>query len=118
MLAEGVEARPGVAKPDPLLVADGVKRRFGGLLAVDVAHLEVQRGAITALIGPNGAGKTTFFNVLCGFDRADGGTWTFRGEPANGVPAHRLARQGMVRTFQLTKVLAKLSVLEDRKSVV
>jgi branched-chain amino acid transport system ATP-binding protein len=113
MLAEAVEARPGAAKPDPLLVADGVKRRFGGLLAVDVAHLEVQRGAITALIGPNGAGKTTFFNVLCGFDRPDAGSWTFRGERANGVPSHRLAGLGMVRTFQLTKVLSKLSVLDN-----
>src|SRR3954469_22014725 len=108
MLAEPVEARPGVPKPDPLLVADGVRRRFGGLLAVDVEHLEIQRGAITALIGPNGAGKTTLFNVLCGFDRADGGTWSFAGRPIHGMPSYKLARMGMVRTFQLTKVLSKL----------
>ena len=66
-------ATPGVAKPDPILVADSVQRTFGGIRAVSVDHLEVQRGAITALIGPNGAGKTTFFNLLTGFDKPDHG---------------------------------------------
>ena len=69
----GVERQPGAAKPDPILIGDGIVRSFGGLRAVDVAHIEVQRGAITALIGPNGAGKTTLFNLLTGFDRADSG---------------------------------------------
>jgi ABC-type branched-chain amino acid transport systems, ATPase component len=55
-----IEARPGVPKPDPIVIADHVRRSFGGLTAVDVEHVEIQRGAITALIGPNGAGKTTF----------------------------------------------------------
>ena len=105
--------QPGVAKPDPILVVDGVQRRYGGLVAVDVEHLEVQRGVITSLIGPNGAGKTTFFNLLCGFDRADAGSWTFEGERADGVSPHVLARRGMVRTFQLTKTLARLTVLDN-----
>ena len=103
----GSPPEPGVAKPDPILVADGVRRRFGGLTAVDVDHLEVQRGAITALIGPNGAGKTTFFNLLTGFDKPDTGTLDLRRRgPQPACPAHKVARHGMVRTFQLTKSLA------------
>src|SRR3954468_18689368 len=98
----GVDHQPGAAKPDPILVADDVMRQFGGLTAVDVEHVEIQRGAITALIGPNGAGKTTFFNLLTGFDQPDKGTWSFNGKALAGVPAHRVARLGMVRTFQLT----------------
>jgi branched-chain amino acid transport system ATP-binding protein len=111
----GVEAHPGVPKPDPILVADNVQRRFGGLKAVDVDHLEVQRGAITALIGPNGAGKTTLFNLLTGFDKPDAGTWRFDGNEVGGMPAHKVSRAGMVRTFQLTKALAKLSVIDNMK---
>ncbi len=110
---DGVPAEAGAAKPDPILVVDGVQRRYGGLVAVDVDHLEVQRGVITSLIGPNGAGKTTFFNLLCGFDKADAGTWTFEGRPANGVSSHQLARRGMVRTFQLTKTLGRMTVLDN-----
>ena len=75
------DAAPGVKKVDPIVVADGVTRTFGGLTAVDVEHLEIPRGAITALIGPNGAGKTTFFNLLTGFDKPDTGTWSFDGKP-------------------------------------
>lgn len=111
----GVEPRPGVPKPDALLVVDGVRKAFGGLVAVDVDHLEVPRGLITALIGPNGAGKTTLFNVLTGFDRADSGTVVFDGKPAQGRSPHALARAGIVRTFQLTKALTKLSVIENMK---
>jgi len=110
-----VPREPGAAKPDPILVADGVLRRFGGLTAVDVDHIEVQRGAITALIGPNGAGKTTFFNILTGFDQPDAGDWLFEGRPLKGLSAYKVARLGMVRTFQLTKVLSKLTVLENMR---
>jgi len=111
----GVPPEPGVAKPDPILVAEGVTKTFGGLHAVQVSRLEVQRGAITALIGPNGAGKTTLFNLLTGFDRADAGRWSFEGRPLAGLPAYRTARAGMVRTFQLTKSLTLLTVLENLK---
>jgi neutral amino acid transport system ATP-binding protein len=112
---DGVEAVPGVAKPDPILVVDGVRRTFGGLTAVDVEHLEVQRGCITALIGPNGAGKTTFFNLLTGFDKPDVGNWQFDGTSMAGMAPHKVARLGMVRTFQLTKSLARLSVIENMR---
>jgi neutral amino acid transport system ATP-binding protein len=108
-------AAPGVAKPDPILVADGVNRRFGGLTAVDVDHVEIERNQITALIGPNGAGKTTFFNLLTGFDEPDGGTWHFDGVSLAGQAPHKVARRGMVRTFQLTKSLARMSVLENMR---
>jgi branched-chain amino acid transport system ATP-binding protein len=108
-----VPAVPGSAKPDPILIADRVSRRFGGLTAVDVDHVEIQRGSITALIGPNGAGKSTFFNLLTGFDKPDGGTWTFNGKSLAGVASHKVARRGMVRTFQLTKALSRLTVMQN-----
>ena len=110
-----VPHEPGVAKPDPILVADHVVRQFGGLRAVDVTHLEIPRGCITSLIGPNGAGKTTFFNLMTGFDAPDEGTWNFDGHDLGGVPAHKVARYGMVRTFQLTKALTRLTVIENMR---
>lgn len=111
----GVQPAPGVAKPDPILLADKVKKNFGGVTAVDVDHVEVQRGSITALIGPNGAGKTTLFNLLTGFDTPDTGEWRFDGRSLAKVVAHKTASMGMVRTFQLTKSLTKMSVIENMK---
>jgi neutral amino acid transport system ATP-binding protein len=110
-----VPREPGARKPDPILVADDIVRRFGGLTAVDVEHVEIQRGVITGLIGPNGAGKTTFFNVLTGFDQPDNGHWEFNGRALKGLAAYRVARMGMVRTFQLTKALSRLSVMENMR---
>lgn len=109
------DAGPGCKKVDPILTADGVRRTFGGLTAVDVAHVEIPRGAITALIGPNGAGKTTFFNLLTGFDKPDEGAWEFDGRSLAHVPAYRVARMGLIRTFQLTKALGLLTVLDNMK---
>lgn len=106
---------PGVIKPDEILAASHVNRHFGGLVAVDVEQLSIQRGSITALIGPNGAGKTTFFNVLAGFDRPDSGTWRYENHELRNVSAYKIAQLGMVRTFQLTKVLAKMTVLENMR---
>ncbi|WP_448071927.1 ABC transporter ATP-binding protein [Georgenia yuyongxinii] len=106
---------PGSAKADPILVADDVSRSFGGIKAVDVEHLEVARHAITALIGPNGAGKTTLFNLLTGFDQPDTGRWSFDGQHAEKFGAARAARAGMVRTFQLTKALNRMTVLDNMR---
>jgi branched-chain amino acid transport system ATP-binding protein len=108
-------AAPGCKKVDPSLVADHVTRQFGGLKAVDVEHVEIPRGKITALIGPNGAGKTTFFNLLTGFDKPDTGKWLFDGKDLAHVPSYKVARMGMVRTFQLTKSLNVMTVIENMR---
>lgn len=118
-----LEQVPGVAKFDPILTVDRIERRFGGMTAVNVEHLEVQRGAITALIGPNGAGKTTFFNLITGFDQPSnsprfwggGGEarWAFNGRTLTRTGASQAARAGMVRTFQLTKALSRMTVMEN-----
>lgn len=112
---DDVSPSPGSSKPDPILVADGVTRRFGGLTAVSVEHLEIQRGAITALIGPNGAGKTTFFNLLTSFDKQDSGRIVFDGADISNVQPYALAKRGMVRTFQLTKALSRMTVIDNLK---
>ncbi len=112
---EEVPSEPGAPKPDPIVKGSNITRTFGGLKAVDVEHIEIQRGVITALIGPNGAGKTTLFNLLTGFDEPDEGDWSFNDKSLGKVPAYKVARLGMVRTFQLTKVLSKLTVIENMR---
>ncbi len=116
-LMAGVDATPGSGKPDPILVVDNIVRQFGGMTAVDVDHLEVQRGIITALIGPNGAGKTTFFNLITGFDRPTsaktGAHWSFDGATLDKTSASSVAKAGMVRTFQLTKALSRMTVMDN-----
>ena len=116
-LVASFAAEPGGSKPDPILSVDNIVRQFGGMTAVDVDHLEVQRGLITALIGPNGAGKTTFFNLITGFDRpttaGKGAHWTFDGRTLDKTSASSVAQAGMVRTFQLTKALSAMTVIEN-----
>lgn len=97
----------------PILTAEGVIKRFGGIQAVSGATLDVKEGSITALIGPNGAGKTTLFNVLTGFYRADRGAISFDGASIRGRPPYVIARRGMVRTFQITKALAAMPVIDN-----
>jgi branched-chain amino acid transport system ATP-binding protein len=115
-LMAGVDPEPFSAKPDPILVVDNIIRNFGGMTAVHVDHLEVQRGIITALIGPNGAGKTTFFNLVTGFDRpssAKTAHWSFEGRKLDKTSASSVALAGMVRTFQLTKALNRMTVMDN-----
>jgi len=96
-----------------LLEVDGVIKRFGGVNAVDGAAFAVEEGSITALIGPNGAGKTTLFNVVTGFQRADRGSVRLAGDQISGASPHAIARRGMVRTFQITKALAAMPVIDN-----
>ncbi|MCZ8261567.1 MAG: ABC transporter ATP-binding protein [Beijerinckiaceae bacterium] len=98
---------------ETLLRCTGITKRFGGLVAVDDASLDVQAGSITGLIGPNGAGKTTFFTVIAGFAEPTAGSVTFRGQDITALPAHRRAEIGIARTFQIVQPFAGLSVREN-----
>jgi branched-chain amino acid transport system ATP-binding protein len=97
----------------PILEVDGVTRSFGGLKAVNDCSLEVAAGSITGLIGPNGAGKTTLFNIISGFLKPTSGHISFLGERIDGLSAHVVFRRGLVRTFQIPRELATMSVLEN-----
>jgi neutral amino acid transport system ATP-binding protein len=97
----------------PILEVHDVTRSFGGLRALDGASLEVESGSITALIGPNGAGKSTLFNIVSGFLAADRGTVRFEGRRIDRSAPHRIARFGLVRTFQVPRALTRLSVLDN-----
>lgn len=96
-----------------LLLAQGLCKNFGGLKAVDHADIVVKEGSITGLIGPNGAGKTTLFNLLSNFIRPDKGEILFDGNSISQLPCHEIALLGCVRTFQVAKVLSRLTVLEN-----
>ena len=96
-----------------LLKATELSKSFGGIKAVNNAHIEVNRGSITGLIGPNGAGKTTLFNLLSNFIKPDSGKILFDKQPIHNLPPHRIATQGLIRTFQVARVLSRLSVLEN-----
>ncbi|MDB5999388.1 MAG: transporter ATP-binding protein [Rhizobacter sp.] len=96
-----------------MLQVTGLTKIFGGLRAVDGATLTVKQGRIVALIGPNGAGKTTLFASIAGFIPSDAGRVELMGEDITRLPAHQIARRGMVRTFQITQPFAKLTVHEN-----
>lgn len=98
---------------DPLLRLEGISRRFGGLLAVNSASVEVAAGSITALIGPNGAGKTTLFSIIAGFVPPTSGRVIFGGGDITGMPAHLLARRGIARTFQIVQPFKGMTVRDN-----
>jgi branched-chain amino acid transport system ATP-binding protein len=98
-----------------ILRLDGVTRRFGGLVALDNVSLTVAANGITAIIGPNGAGKTTLFNIISGFMVPSAGRVSFAGEDVTGTRPDRIAKRGLIRTFQLVQLFESLTVLENVK---
>jgi len=96
-----------------LLEVRDVVKHYGGVVAVCGASLDVEERSITGLIGPNGAGKTTLFNIISGFRHPERGTVSFAGKRIDGYSADRVARGGLVRTFQQTKALARITVLDN-----
>ncbi len=99
--------------PEEILEVKSVYKHFGGIRAVNGASFSVPRGSITALIGPNGAGKTTLFNIITGFYKGDAGEIRYEGRSIFGVRPYRIADHGMVRTFQITKALAAMPVIDN-----
>ncbi len=96
-----------------MLKVRDLTKRFGGLVAVDGASLDVAEGEIVALIGPNGAGKTTLFELVSGFQHPDAGRIEFLGRSVIGRRPHQLAQMGLVRTFQIVRPFANLTVREN-----
>jgi neutral amino acid transport system ATP-binding protein len=114
-VSNAAEAAQGTSAPAraPVLEIEGVYKHFGGIRAVNGATFSVAEGSITALIGPNGAGKTTLFNVVTGFYGPDAGRITYKGDSIYGKQPYAIARRGMVRTFQITKALAAMPVIDN-----
>jgi branched-chain amino acid transport system ATP-binding protein len=101
------------APPQPILEVRGVSKRFGGIQAVDDASLAIRPGIVTGVIGPNGSGKSTLFNLITGLARPDSGQVLFAGRDIAGLGSDRIHRLGMGRTFQLTRLFGKMTVLEN-----
>ena len=96
-----------------ILKVRDLKKYFGGVMAVDGASFSVEEQTIKGLIGANGAGKTTLFNLITGYYKLDSGKIFFNGERVEQLPTFKKAQIGMVRTFQLTKALSRMTVLEN-----
>ncbi|MGB8347471.1 MAG: ABC transporter ATP-binding protein [Ktedonobacteraceae bacterium] len=96
-----------------MLVAEGISKAFGGIRALDTCSIRVEKGSITGLIGPNGSGKTTMFNVMTGYERVDSGQVHFEGQSITNASPAKVFRLGIGRTFQLTRVFPRLTVMEN-----
>ncbi len=96
-----------------MLKVKDLQKSFGGFKAVNGANLEVGEGEIVAVIGPNGAGKTTLFNLITGILSPDWGHVVFKGEEITGLPAHRICKKGISRSFQVVTIFPKLTVFEN-----
>lgn len=96
-----------------LLRADGLVARFGGVVAVDGVSFKVAAGEVVGIIGPNGAGKTSLLNMVSGLTRPTAGTVEFDGQPVTGTPPHVIARRGLARTFQTSRLFPGLTVIEN-----
>jgi ABC-type branched-subunit amino acid transport system ATPase component len=97
----------------PLLAVEEVSKRFGGLQAVDRVSFDIREGELVGLIGPNGSGKTTLINMLSGHLAPDAGTVLLAGHPIDGSRPEQLARKGIMRTFQLTRIFPRMSVIDN-----
>jgi branched-chain amino acid transport system ATP-binding protein len=98
---------------DNILVATGIRKEFGGLIAVNNVDFTVPRGKVISLIGPNGAGKTTFFNMLTGVYKPTAGTVLLLGEDVTGKPPHAITARGIGRTFQNIRLFQNMTALEN-----
>jgi neutral amino acid transport system ATP-binding protein len=96
-----------------LLRTEGITKAYGGVQALNGAAITVEEGTIAGLIGPNGSGKTTLFNVITGYARPDGGQVWFRDRSITGHPPDKVFAAGIGRTFQLTRIFPRLSVIEN-----
>jgi len=96
-----------------IISVKNLQKSFGGLKAVDVNDLNFMEGQLTSIIGPNGAGKTTFFDLISGFQNADSGEVFLNEKNISNSQPYKIARMGMVRTFQLTKVFDRMTVMDN-----
>jgi ABC-type branched-subunit amino acid transport system ATPase component len=106
-------SQPVAAPAHPILEVRNVSKRFGGIQAVDNASLTIEPGIVTGVIGPNGSGKSTLFNLITGIDQPDSGQVVFAGRDIAGMGSDRIHRLGLGRTFQLTRLFGRMTVLEN-----